>query len=92
LKNKNSNEIFKNLKVQNNFLYNNINKTEKTENEKEKKYLDKGFIMENNSHLHDENSQLSKKDEEKIYHISKKMENIKTTYMTTIGNPNNNIS
>jgi hypothetical protein len=86
LRNKNTNEIFRGLGIQNNFLFNNINKTEKDETKK--KTLDKGFIMENNSHLGD--SQLSKKDEEKIYHINKKIETIKSNYMTTIGN--NNIS
>jgi hypothetical protein len=90
LKNKNSTEIFKNLKIQNNFLFNNINKTEKDEKEKHK-YLDRGFIVENCSNINDENSQLSKKDEMKIYHINKKMEDIKTNYHLTTGY-NNNIS
>jgi hypothetical protein len=69
-------------------LFNNINKTEK--DEAQKKTLDKGFIMENVSQLADENSQLSKKVEENIYHINKRIETNKSNYLTTIGN--NNIS
>jgi hypothetical protein len=48
-------------------------------------HLDHGFIG-NGSQSNDENSHLSKKNEERVYQINKKIEEIRTNYMTRLGN------